>query len=43
MELAADFDECIGYLNAHGVEFLVVGADALAFHGAHGSPVTSIS
>lgn len=34
MELAPDFDECIGFLTAHGVEFVVVGAYALAFHGA---------
>jgi hypothetical protein len=34
MELAPDFDEFIGSLNAHGVEFIVVGAYALAFHGA---------
>lgn len=34
MELAPDFDEFIGSLTAHGVDFLVVGAYALAFHGA---------
>ena len=34
MELAPDFDEFIGFLTAHGVEFVVVGAYALAFHGA---------
>lgn len=34
MELAPDFDEFIGCLTARGVEFLVVGAYALAFHGA---------
>lgn len=34
MQLAPDFDEFIGSLIAHGVEFLVVGAYALAFHGA---------
>jgi hypothetical protein len=34
MDLASDFDEFIGSLNAHGVEFLIVGAYALAFHGA---------
>jgi hypothetical protein len=34
MELAPDFDEFIGCLNAHGVEFVIVGAYALAFHGA---------
>jgi hypothetical protein len=34
MELAPDFDEFIGSLTAHGVEFVVVGAYALAFHGA---------
>jgi len=34
MKLAPDFDAFIGSLIAHGVEFLVVGAYALAFHGA---------
>jgi hypothetical protein len=34
MDLAPDFDEFIGSLIAHGAEFLVVGAYALAFHGA---------
>lgn len=34
MELAPDFDEFIGSLNARGVEFVVVGAYALAFHGS---------
>ncbi len=34
MDLAPDFEEFIGSLIAHGVEFLVVGAYALAFHGA---------
>jgi hypothetical protein len=34
MELAPDFDEFIASLTAHGVEFVVVGAYALAFHGA---------
>ena len=34
MELAPDFDEFIGSLIARGVEFVVVGAYALAFYGA---------
>lgn len=34
MEVAPDFDEFIGCLTAHGVEFVVVGAYALALHGA---------
>jgi hypothetical protein len=34
MDLAPDFDEFVGSLIAHGVEFLIVGAYALAFHGA---------
>ncbi len=34
MDLAPDFDEFIASLTAHGVEFVVVGAYALAFHGA---------
>ena len=33
-ELAPDFDEFFGLLTARGVEFLVVGAYALACHGA---------
>ena len=34
MDLAPDFDEFIASLPAHGVEFVIVGAYALAFHGA---------
>ena len=34
MEVAPDYDEFIGCLTAHGVEFVIVGAYALAFHGA---------
>ena len=34
MEVAPDFDEFIACLTARGVEFVVVGAYALAFHGA---------
>lgn len=34
MDLAPDFDEFIGFLTAHGVEYVIVGAYALAFHGA---------
>lgn len=34
MDLAPDFDEFTACLNAHGVEFVIVGAYALAFHGA---------
>jgi hypothetical protein len=34
MDLAPDFDEFIESLLAHGAEFLIVGAYALAFHGA---------
>lgn len=33
VELAQDFNEFFDLLIAHGVEFLVVGAYALAFHG----------
>lgn len=44
MDLAPDFDEFIGCLTAHGVEFIVVGAYALAYHGArHDSPATLMS
>ena len=34
MDLAPDFDEFIGSLIANEVEFVIVGAYALAFHGA---------
>lgn len=34
MELAPDFEEFCALLNDHHVEFVVVGAYALAFHGA---------
>ena len=34
MEVAPDFDEFIASLTAHGVEFVIVGAYALAYHGA---------
>lgn len=34
MNLAPDFNEFFASLIAHGVEFVVVGAHALAFHGA---------
>ncbi len=33
MEPQADFSELLALFNAHGVEYLVVGAYALAFHG----------
>lgn len=34
MDLAPDFDEFCALLTARGVEFVIVGAHALAFHGA---------
>ncbi len=34
MDLAPDFDEFCALLIAHNVEFAIVGAYALAFHGA---------
>jgi len=34
MDLAPDFDEFIGCVIARGVEFVIVGAYALAYHGA---------
>ena len=34
MEVAPDFDEFIACLTAHGVEFVIVDAYALAYHGA---------
>ncbi len=34
MDLAPDFDEFCALLSAHGAEFVIVGAHALAFHGA---------
>jgi predicted nucleotidyltransferase len=33
MKLSADLREFIGLLNSHGVEFIIVGAHALAWHG----------
>jgi len=34
MEAQQDFKELVGLLNGHGVEYVIVGAHALAFHGA---------
>lgn len=34
MEIQADFKELLALLNAHDVAYVVVGAYALAFHGA---------
>jgi len=34
LDLAPDFDEFCALLNAHAVEFVIVGAHALAYHGA---------
>ena len=34
MDLAPDFDEFCALLTAHGAEFVIVGAHALAYHGA---------
>jgi hypothetical protein len=34
LDLAPDFNEFCGLLNARHVEFVIVGADALALHGA---------
>jgi hypothetical protein len=34
LDLAPDFDEFCALLSARGVEFVIVGAHALAFHGA---------
>lgn len=34
MELQPDFKELLELLNAHHVEYMIVGAYALAFHGA---------
>lgn len=34
MTLALDFDEFCALLTAQGVEFVIIGAHALAFHGA---------
>ena len=34
MDLAPDFNEFCALLRAHRVEFVIVGAHALAFHGA---------
>ena len=42
LDLAPDFDEFCALLIAERVEFVVIGADALAFHGRRGLPVISI-
>ena len=34
MEVQSDFRDLLALLNAHGVDYLVVGGYALAFHGA---------
>jgi len=34
MEIQKDFKELLELLNAHKIEYLVVGGYALAFHGA---------
>lgn len=34
METPSDFRDLLGLFNAHGVEYLLVGGYALAFHGA---------
>ena len=34
MEVQPDFREPLALLNAHEVEYIIVGAYALAFHGA---------
>ena len=34
MEIQPDFRDLLALLNEHGVEYLIVGAYALAFHGA---------
>ena len=34
MDAQPDFKELLGLFNSHGVEYLIVGAYALAFHGA---------
>ena len=34
MEVPNDFKELLELFNAHDVEYLVVGGNALAFHGA---------
>ncbi|MCE5280214.1 MAG: hypothetical protein ABFD92_12690 [Planctomycetaceae bacterium] len=34
MEIQADFKELLALFNAHGVEYVIVGGYAMAFHGA---------
>ncbi len=34
MEIQKDFRELLALLNSHRVDYLIVGAHALAFHGA---------
>ena len=33
MKTSRDFEDLLAYFNARGVEYLVVGAHAFAFHG----------
>lgn len=40
MDLAPDFDEFIGFLTAHGVEFVVVGAECGVDWERLGFPLT---
>jgi len=34
MEIHSDLKELLGLLNKHGIEYVIVGGYALAFHGA---------
>jgi hypothetical protein len=41
MDVPRDFSELLALFNAHRVDYLIIGAHALAFHGARATPVTS--
>jgi len=43
MEVQKDFRDLLGLLNAHKVEYLIVGAYALAFHGARGKRLLTLT
>lgn len=40
MEIERDFKELLELLNSHNVEYIIVGALALAFYGAPALPET---
>jgi hypothetical protein len=41
--LPPDFKEFLRLLNTHGVEYLLIGGDAVGYHGIHAPRMTWIS